>query len=523
MKQGQDYPCVAKDISLLDGAADGDNGIVGVPPARQALHALDNPKWLSLVGTSFEFLDSAKLHYCEHCDEEWVVFAKEFPQAGKEYAGHYAGICQTINELKFGVAELKDKEGNVVPLPLCTRCQSKTGQYGVMFSAKNLQHLGPRHEALSKLTHYEELLVARVHPVISVVTLVSTGLLSYAGHVVNYFVKTMEWLSDLPVELRQKNFFLVRRRRSICRAQAETSKKKPTTANRDRIVGALKCLLISMPRIYKTITLNRTRLAAFPIEGEREMDEEDVPADLSGEVAVPKDSFLEWMSAGIRSREQYPCAQVLWRHANNLQSGDTGAVVDAGITWEVFIRFLEKDTERTKTVGSHAIASYIVYLLASNEHGPLQDDLYDGMVAEAESRGKTLVTDGDHEHAQLRWIRQQVHGELDLMRERFLENRPDAEVELEVEGDIAEPKQPVARLEKEHAAASLLTELAQEVVAAGQAANSAAGDECQVCMEDVNIQVCGDNCEIQGCGCLEDWDWEPLGLGKGIPRQKSSS
>ena len=54
-----------------------------------------------------------------------------------------------------------------------------------MYSQENLQHVGPRHEALSNLTWYESLLAARVHPVISVATLTATGLLCYAGRVCN--------------------------------------------------------------------------------------------------------------------------------------------------------------------------------------------------------------------------------------------------------------------------------------------------------------------------------------------------
>ena len=58
-----------------------------------------------------------------------------------------------------------------------------------MYSEDNLQHLGPRYPALSNLTWYESLLIARVHPVMSVITLTATGLLCYAGHVCNYYVK----------------------------------------------------------------------------------------------------------------------------------------------------------------------------------------------------------------------------------------------------------------------------------------------------------------------------------------------
>ena len=64
---------------------------------------------------------------------------------------------------------------------------------------------GPRHPAICNLTWYETLLLARVHPVISVVTLLLTGQLCYDGHVCNYFVKVFWWLRELPNLLRDKN------------------------------------------------------------------------------------------------------------------------------------------------------------------------------------------------------------------------------------------------------------------------------------------------------------------------------
>ena len=73
-----------------------------------------------------------------------------------------------------------------------------------MFSKANGQPLGPRHEALSDPTWYGSLLIARVHRVISVVTLTATGMLCYAGHVCNYYVKVLEWFRGLPAVLRDK-------------------------------------------------------------------------------------------------------------------------------------------------------------------------------------------------------------------------------------------------------------------------------------------------------------------------------
>ena len=93
---------------------------------------------------------------------------------------------------------------------LCSR-YALSPVYREMYCYENLQHLGQRHDALSNLTWYESLLIARVHSVISVVTLTATGLLCYAGHVCNYYVKVMEWIRGLPAVLRDKKWFLIKK------------------------------------------------------------------------------------------------------------------------------------------------------------------------------------------------------------------------------------------------------------------------------------------------------------------------
>ena len=70
-----------------------------------------------------------------------------------------------------------------------------------MYSKANLQHLGERHEPLSNLTWVEGLLIARIHPVISVVTITATDLLCYAGYVCNYFQKSFEWFQEVPARI----------------------------------------------------------------------------------------------------------------------------------------------------------------------------------------------------------------------------------------------------------------------------------------------------------------------------------
>ena len=146
-------------------------------------------------------------------------------------AGELAGVCESITRIGFS-ADTKKED-------CCSRCAPGKSSYRKTYSEENLQHLGPRHPAISNLTWYETLLVQRVHPVISVVTLLATGQLCFAGHVCNYFVKVFKWFEDLPNVLRDKKWFLVKRRKSL---QAPTSRtrrqKKPTTANRRRLEAA---------------------------------------------------------------------------------------------------------------------------------------------------------------------------------------------------------------------------------------------------------------------------------------------
>ena len=155
---------------------------------------------------AFSFLGSMRLHYCENCDEEWPVFDAEWPQSGVETAGPKAGFSETIVRVGW-MASKKNPS-------LCHRCySSKVHQR--MFCKGNKQHLGPRYAAISCLTWFESLLVARVHPVISVVTLTATGLLCYAGHVCNYFQKNFEWICDFPARITNHKWFMIKRRRSV--------------------------------------------------------------------------------------------------------------------------------------------------------------------------------------------------------------------------------------------------------------------------------------------------------------------
>ena len=172
MWRGEEEPVVAKAAGRMGTCA-------GEEPSP-ALALLDDPVSLQRLREYFEFLQSHRLHYCATCDEQWGVFDREWPQAGVATAGEKAGTSECIKASDF----LVHSETS------CKRCSgSQKTAYGMKFCKDNLQHLGEPHPAISRLTWYESLLVARVHPVISVVTLLATGSLCFAGHVCIYYVK----------------------------------------------------------------------------------------------------------------------------------------------------------------------------------------------------------------------------------------------------------------------------------------------------------------------------------------------
>ena len=232
-----------------------------------ALARLDHPSTLENLREYFEFLGSQRLFYCTVCDEEWPVFEKKWPQSGVPHAGELAGICETIKWAGFQ-ADLKKTDR-------CSRCALSSSAHHRQYCADNLQHLGQRHPAISALTWYETLLVARVHPVISIVTLLAASQLCFAGHVCNYFVKVLKWFQEPPIVLRDKNWFLIKRRRSLQAPTSRTRLKKPTTANRKRLEAAMEELLEFMPRVYKGNVRNNENLDRFPRDAEMEMEEEE--------------------------------------------------------------------------------------------------------------------------------------------------------------------------------------------------------------------------------------------------------
>ena len=369
---------------------------------------LDNPAVLSHLRSAFEFLGTCKLHYCENCDEEWPVFDEEkWPDGGVSCAGRKAGTCETVARAGW-------RASSTIP-GLCSRCSSAT-IYRKMYSKENLQHLGERHEALSQLTWYESLLIARVHPVVSVITMTASGMLCYAGHVINYFVKVNEWISDLPARLRDKRWFLVKRRKSIrASGAAYTTHKKPTTANRQRLMAAIAAVQRYMPKVYEQSVVVDAELEKFPVDGEREMlEQDDAPADLKNELRLGPERFSDWLQRGRTAPDVYPCSHALWHKAVNDLSMDMRRGVTGDVVWEFCCRTLARP-EDSKELGTTELAQLLLYWWQLKELPSQFGEkvLNTDMLSDLQSRGKTVETEADATSMQSRWLRLEIQKELE--------------------------------------------------------------------------------------------------------------
>ena len=201
-----------------------------------------------------------------------------------------AGLCEKIKASGF--------QANVTKRECCSRCAHTKSPYRWQYCKQNLQHLGPCQSAISELTWYETLLLARVHPVISIVTLLAMGQLWFAGHICNYFVKVFQWFQELPNLLRDKNWFLIRRRKSLQAPTNRTRQKKPTTANWSKLEAAMEELMKYMPNLYRGSYRSEENLAKFPRGVEVEMEEEECVPDLRGQVQVERKLFAAWLDEG---------------------------------------------------------------------------------------------------------------------------------------------------------------------------------------------------------------------------------
>ena len=131
-------------------------------------------------------------------------------------------------------------------------------------------------------------------------------------------------------QMRDKKWFLVKRRKSINATKSDVRQKKPITANRRRFEAAFATLRQTMPRNYaeSRVIVVKEELEKYPVDEEREMLEQvEAEADLNGEVRLDRSVFSEWITLGQANPTQCPCAVALMRYAFDQQGQEIRGAV----------------------------------------------------------------------------------------------------------------------------------------------------------------------------------------------------
>ena len=89
---------------------------------------------------------------------------------------------------------------------MCKYCHNKPHGENP-FAKENGRHLGKRYDEISRLADLEEMLVARVHPIISCWALLASGDYVYSVHCVNFRVNTQTWADSLPRKIGECQSF----------------------------------------------------------------------------------------------------------------------------------------------------------------------------------------------------------------------------------------------------------------------------------------------------------------------------
>ena len=155
-------------------------------------------------------------------------------------------------------------------------------------------------------------------------------------------MKVLDWLRGLPAALRDKKWFLAKRRRSIQSGAADVRQKKPTTANRRRLEAAIAEALRYLPTVYRGSVVMPDELAKFPWDEEQEVLEHQEQVDLSGEVRVDREMFCRWLALGQLSTEPVHCAAAFMRYAIDHQGSGLRGAVTGDTAWELCGRLLSQ-------------------------------------------------------------------------------------------------------------------------------------------------------------------------------------
>ena len=273
------FPHVFLDASELLDASDASDEICEQKIHAPAQDSIDNKDYLKKVKAVHDYMYSFKPKTCSTCNNQWFVTDKQTP----------GNVSLDIlnpqkNKLCFQYSNLAGDE--------CDRCKKEKPPPGLpkMFSAANNMDFGPRFEEIDALTPFEEMLLAKVSCLVSVVTLTSTGYLSYQGHCVNFFQDSVQWFNTLPKRPSACEQVL------ICRKGAPAATKRMAMkVNRMRMGRALNKLM----RVHNQYNNGQVRVDHEVLNS---LPEDDVPSDaiiiereMDDVINVQKDLFEQWL------------------------------------------------------------------------------------------------------------------------------------------------------------------------------------------------------------------------------------
>ena len=134
--------------------------------------------------------------------------------------------------------------------PICHRCRQEKNEH--QFSASNNMDPGPQPLQLSNLTQIEEMLIARINPILQV-THATGGQFKYKGHTISFPQEVREIAKILPHRIKDLPIIIVRKK-----DQRGTSYN--FTVNKERDYRALQ-FKINHDKFYRDVQIDENALS----------------------------------------------------------------------------------------------------------------------------------------------------------------------------------------------------------------------------------------------------------------------
>jgi hypothetical protein len=172
---------------------------------------------------------------------------------------------------------------------------------------------------------------------------------------------------------------------------------------------------------------------------------------------MDREMFCGWLLVGQQQDDaSYPCATAVMQYALDKQGMDMRGGVTGDTAWELCGRVLSM-ADGFRSICSRDAAQLLVYWADNGDISHvLRDTLYLNMEAELRERGKEFQTEGDEAAMKVRWVKQQLHRELELTKIAFPSQVGDLAIELEIDGEMVEGEQPSITKESELEASKIL-------------------------------------------------------------------